>query len=313
MGAHEPHRPYRVRRGESRAAVPPGLRVPSFLPDTPNVRRDLADYYADVARFDAGVGEALAALEAAGVAGNTLVVVTSDNGMPFPRAKANLYDGGTRVPLAVAWPGHVRPGTRTGAFMDLSDLAPTFLEAAGVPVPREMTGKSLLGVLRGEAGRNQVFLERERHADCRAGHKSYPMRAIRTGEYLYIRNLRADLWPAGDPDEYGDIDGSPSKHEVEALARKGQSRLAQLALAKRPAEELYDIHKDPDQLTNLADDHLYRNAKEHLRAELDAWMESTADPRAHGDDTRWDGYEYFKGRRGAEEDERPATRRKQPH
>ena len=203
------------------------IRVPAFLPDTPEVRGDLADYFFEVQRFDREVGEILERLRTLGELDNTLVVITADNGMPFPRAKANVYDAGARLPFAMRWPGRARAGLVADAFISLSDLAPTFLEAAGLTPPDSMSARSLLGAggrRRREQGRDKVFVERERHANVRKGDLSYPVRAVRTDEWLYIRNFRPDRWPAGDPEmyfsvgPYGDIDGGPV--EV-AAARDG--------------------------------------------------------------------------------------------
>ncbi len=165
-----------------------------------------------------------------------------------------------------------------------------------------MTGRSLLPLLRGEAqaGRDRVFVERERHANVRKGDLSYPVRAIRTNEYLYIRNFRPDRWPAGDPEQYvavgpfGDIDGGPSKSVL--LDRRADPAIApyfQLATAKRPAEELYDLKRDPHQMENVAGRPAHRAAQQRLSAELDRWMRETGDPRATVDDDRWDRFPYY--------------------
>jgi N-sulfoglucosamine sulfohydrolase len=279
--------------------------VPPHLPDTREVRSDLADYGAEVQRFDREVGEILQRLESAGELDNTLVVITSDNGMPFPRAKANVYDAGAHVPLAIRWPGKVEAGSTIDGFVNLSDLAPTFLAAAGLDPPDEMTGRSLLTLAAGqdEADRDHVFVERERHAQVRKGDLSYPMRAVRTRDWLYIRNLRPDRWPAGDPEKYfsvgpfGDIDGGPTKQLL--LDKRDDAAVARffhLATDKRPAEELYDLRSDPDQLRNVADDQAHAKEKARLRALLDDWMRNTGDPRVMNDDDRWDRYPYYGGR-----------------
>jgi hypothetical protein len=165
-----------------------------------------------------------------------------------------------------------------------------------------MTGRTLQPLLRGEAqaGRDRVFIERERHANVRKGDLSYPVRAIRTNDYLYIRNFRPDRWPAGDPELYfavgpfGDIDGGPSKSLL--LDRRGDRAIApifHLATAKRPAEELYDLRSDPDQTTNVAGRPAHRAAERRLREELLRWMRETGDPRAMADDDRWDRFPYY--------------------
>ncbi|PYV14700.1 MAG: heparan N-sulfatase [Acidobacteria bacterium] len=315
FGSHDPHRPYEKGSGSRSGMRLEDVRVPSFWPDTPEVRSDILDYYFGVQRFDREVGELLAGLEAAGKLDNTLVVLTGDNGWPFPRAKANLYDAGTRQPLAVRWPARVRGGRVLDDFVSLTDLAPTFLEAAGLEPPAEMTGRSFLGLLLGkeEPGRrNTVFVERERHANVRRGNLAYPSRAVRTGEFLFIRNLRPERWPAGDPElhfavgPFGDCDGSPTKdYIVDHRGDAGIARLFRLGFEKRPAEELYDCKRDPDQVNNVAGDPRYAPELRKLRATLEQWMRDTGDPRATSDDDRWDNYPYF----GEPAKPAPSTRR----
>ena len=182
--------------------------------------------------------------------------------MPFPRAKANLYDAGTHVPLAIRFPGKAKAGQRRDDFVVLTDLAPTLLEAAGLHAAARHDGggrSCLCSRVRVNRTADKVFVERERHAQVRRGDLSYPARAVRTERFLYIRNFRPDCWPAGDPEmhvavgPFGDIDGGPSKDLL--LARRSDPAIAgafALATAKRPAEELYDLRKDPDQLVNVA-------------------------------------------------------------
>jgi N-sulfoglucosamine sulfohydrolase len=186
------------------------------------------------------------------------------------------------------------------------DLAPTFLESAGLKPLPGMTGRSFAGLLTGaeKAGsRNVAFLERERHANVRTGDAGYPMRAIRTRDFLYIRNLRPERWPAGDPLAYknpphpfGDCDEGPAKSYILAHREEpGMERLFELCFGKRPAEELYDLSKDPDQLQNVAEQAPYAQKRAELRNQLDQWMKNTADPRALKDDDHWDSYPYFGG------------------
>ena len=300
-GSHEPHRPYALGAGAKLGLRPESVAVPAFLPDTPVVRGDLLDYYSEVMSFDLQLAGLLRTLDGYGRAERTLVVVTSDNGMPFPRGKAGVYDAGTRMPLAVRWPGRVTDGMNIDGFVGLCDVAPTFLEAAGVKPPPGMTGRSLIPLLAGHAaeGRDRIFLERERHANVRKGDFGYPCRAIRTEHFLYIRNLRPDRWPAGDPEFYfsvgpfGDIDDSPTKRLL--MEQRDDPAIAPFfrrAMEKRPAEELYDLDQDPEQLRNIVDDDAHASAKAELRAALDRWMIETADPRAAADDDRWDRYPY---------------------
>jgi N-sulfoglucosamine sulfohydrolase len=301
FGSTDPHRPYDRDSGAAAGLKAEQVRVPAYLPDTPQVRNDLLDYYFEIERLDREAGAILRTLEQAGQLDNTLVVFTSDNGMPFPRAKANLYDGGSHVPLAIRLPGRVKAGQQREDFVVLTDLAPTILEAAGL-TPAPMTGRSLMPLLAGgrQPNRDRVFVERERHAQVRRGDLSYPARAVRTERFLYIRNFRPDRWPAGDPEMYfavgpfGDIDGGPSKDLL--LERRTDPAIAQafaLATAKRPAQELYDLRKDPEQLRNVAGQREYQADQKQLEAMLDKWMRDTHDPRLAQDDDRWDKYPYY--------------------
>ena len=332
FGSSDPHRPYDLGSGAEAGLKASDVEVPPFLPDTPEVRNDLLDYYAEVQRFDAQVGKMLALLEEKKLLDDTIVVITSDNGMPFPRCKANLYDSGSRMPLAVRWGAKVKGGRTVNDFVTLADLCPTFLEAAGVTPAPEMTkgmvGRSLLpllGLPHGGAAelprRDRVFIERERHANVREGDRSYPARALRSDKFLYVRNLRPDLWPAGDPQvwqavgAFGDIDPGPMKKLI--LDNRDDPKFApqfQLACAKRPADELYDLEKDPHQVRNVAADPAYAQDLARLRGELDAWMKQTNDPRAEagGDYAAFDQYPYYGGPSRGEMESRPRDLRQRP-
>lgn len=303
FGSTDPHRPYDEGSGIKAGKTAQDVEVPAFLPDTAEVRRDLLDYYLEVERFDRDLGALVAALERIGELEHTIIVVTSDNGMPFPRAKATVYDGGVRVPLAIRWPGVAKAGTVLDAFVSLWDIAPTLVEGAVGAPPATMTGRSLVPLLRGQPqrDRDRVFVERERHANVRRGDLGYPVRAVRTSDYLYIRNFRPDRWPAGDPELYfavgpfGDIDGGPTKSLL--LDRRTDPSIRKyfdLATAKRPSEELYDLRRDPHQIDNVAGRPEHRPVQQRLRAALDGWMRDTADPRAAApDEDRWDRFPYY--------------------
>jgi arylsulfatase A-like enzyme len=301
LGSSDPHRPY-SGGGATSGIDPRSVIVPPYLPDTPEVRGDIVEYLAEVQRFDAQVARALQLLDQRGLAGNTLVVVTSDNGWPFPRAKANLYDSGSRVPLAIRWPAGVAAGRTISRLTTLTDLAPTFMAASGLTVPSTMTGQSLLPTLSGVApGRPFVVIERERHAKARAENLGFPVRALRTKRWLYVRNFFPDRWPAGDPDYSGsqgvfsDIDAGPTKTQL--LANRTQPAFAgafRRATGRRRSEELYDVLADPHCLKDLAADSAHAQTRSDLAAQLQQWMHRTADRRASEPQTTfWDDAEYF--------------------
>lgn len=313
FGSHDPHRAYEWESGVKSGMRLEDVEVPPYLPDSEIVRKDLCDYYFEVQRFDREVGELLSLLQESGELDRTLVVVTGDNGLPFPRCKSNLYDGGTNVPLAVRWPARITGGRIVEDFVSLQDLAPTFLETAGLTPPAAMTGRSLLAILtsgrsgRIDPARDHVLTGKERHAWVRRDGLGYPCRAIRTHEFLYIRNFKPDRWPAGDPQAggepyypnrgYGDIDDGPTKtwmmeHRTEPQVKP----LFELACEKRPAEELYDLGKDPHQLHNVAADPVCADAKKQLQSALMTELKATGDPRALGGGDAFDSYPYYGGR-----------------
>ena len=298
-GGQDPHRPYELGIGKQSGIELSTVTVPKCLPDVDEVRSDFADYLWEVQRFDREVGRIISRLEAIGELDNTIFVVSSDNGMPFPRCKATLYDQGTRVPLAVRWGTNVAEGRQVKDFVSLCDLAPTILQAAGINVPTEMTGNSLLPLLSSsasgqiDASRTFVLSGMERHV------YRYPARALRTADFLYIRNFNPDNWPTGEipganptfdftqqpwPTEKGafsfNIDPSPTKqflrlHRDEPSIRE----FANLAFGRRSAEELYDLRNDPEQLKNIVGDESYTDVLNTLRDQLTTELKRTGDPR----------------------------------
>jgi len=281
-------------------------KMPPFLPDVPEVRQDLADYFGEIAAWDASIGILLEELEKTGEGDRTLIAVSGDHGAPgFPYGKCNLYGFGTNVPLLLAGPG-VEGGRLVEDFASLTDLAPTFLESAGLPVPGEMTGRSLWPVLDSQDSglvdetRTRVFTGRERHVDnARADFAPYPHRAIRTADHSLIINFRPDRWPLGDP--YGlepgavldvqalenntrltlpDEDAGPTKAWLVGVRESEQwSDHFNWVYGKRPRYELYDLAKDPFETTNVADDPAYAEIRAALEAELLAELRNTGDPR----------------------------------
>lgn len=299
FGAREPHRVFQTDIGYRYGKNPADARVPPFLPDTDESRIDLINYAAHIEWFDQHLQRMIVYLKEIGELNNTLIVVTSDNGMAFPRAKASCYDSGTHMPLAIRWDRVIKPGRIVEDFVSLSDLAPTFLQIAGLSVPDCMTGTSLLPVLQAEESgkvdeaRSFVITGLERHfPGGRRDGSCYPIRAIRTEDFLYISNLTPDRWPVGDPQGpvwpknddtggYGDVDGSPSKSFL-FYHREQYAHMFQMAFAKRPAEELYDVVNDPYQLRNIAADPAYRSVRQRLKKKLFEELQRTGDPRSQG-------------------------------
>lgn len=301
FGSQDPHRPYEKGSGLASGMKLDDVQVPPWLPDCPDVRSDILDYCWEIQRFDRQCGQILQALQQAGRAENTLVVMTGDNGWPLPRGKTNLYDRGVHQPLAIRWPAKVQGGRTVDDFVNFTDFAPTFLQAAGLPVPADMTGRSLMNVLTSEkAGRvdparDRVVVGRERHTDRRAGGVGYPCRALRTEEFLYIRNFHPERWPAGDPEAFGDIDNGPTKaYMIDHREDESIRPLFELSMGKRPAEELYDLRKDPHEMVNVADRPEYAATRAKMAGELLAYLTATKDPRACGDGDVFDRYPYRK-------------------
>lgn len=288
-------------------------KLPAFLPDVPEVREDFADYLGEIQALDAGIGALVAHLEKIGELDNTLIVCSGDHGAPgFPHGKCNLYDFGVGVALIARVPGG-KGGRICDDFVNLMDLAPTFLEVGGVAIPEVMTGRSLWNVFRsGESGlvdpsRTWVVCGRERHvAAAREDNLPYPQRSLRTKDFLYIRNFKPERWPMGMPGAtdaaaltgntfaaFADMDASPTKtwliqHRDDAAMKKYYD----FAFAKRPLEELYDLRKDPDQVTNVADDPAYASQKQELGERLLKILADAKDPRVIGDGSTFDKSPY---------------------
>ncbi|MEI7921783.1 MAG: sulfatase [Planctomycetota bacterium] len=332
-GSPDPHRPYADGSGIRTGKDPKAVRLPQEYPDDPLIRSDMLDYYTEIERFDQSVGEILKKLEKSGELDQTLVVITSDNGRPFPRGKATLYDAGTHVPLAIRWPGGIKsPGRVIDDFVSLTDLAPTFLDLLDLKGLPGRTGRSL-GRIFGSSKSGWIDPDRsftltgmERHTACRELEKGnfgggYPMRAIRTKEHLLIHNFKPERWPMGDWRQladgvkpavrfdqlsgntfvaFGDCDASPSKawmslHRDEARVKP----LFDLAFGKRPEFELYDLQKDPAQIHNVAEVSKYGRIKEDLKIFLSNRLRESKDPRELGGGELFDRYEYLGNMIGA--------------
>lgn len=310
LGSHDPHRGFIKDSGAKSGMDLSKIKLFGHFPDSVEIRGDIADYYLEVQRFDRVVGQAIADLEASGQLDNTIIIMTGDHGMPFPRCKSNNYDSGARVPLAIRWPAKIIAGTVIDDFVSLIDLAPTICQAAGVPSPQDFSGASLFPVLAGKplTDRSYVLHGKERHVPGQEAPNmgGYPTRAIRTHEFLYLHNFFPDRWPAGTP-EYkkaslsnawlADCDNGPTKSYIVNNRNKDEAHLRfyQLSFGKRPADELYDLKKDPDQLTNVAKDPEYKKILEQLKTRLFKELKNTGDPRITGEGPDFDKFPYLGG------------------
>ncbi len=289
QGSPDAHRPYNRKLTLRAGRNPQDVKLPPYLPDRMEVRMDVLDYYSEIERFDRLVGQLLDLLNETQKVDNTIVVVISDHGMPFARGKANLYDLGVRVPLAIRWPSRVRGGRTIDDFVSLTDLAPTFLEAAGQSVHSTMTGSSLLDLLSSggegtiDVQRDKIFFGKEMGIGALQGPTrlhGLPNRGVRTKPFLYIRNYDIDSMPG-----FNAVQGGPATEIMkrEKVQDPEIARNYALCYGKRPEEELYDSIQDPFQMQNLADDPAYAETKKQLRAELEKYLHATNDPRIAGD------------------------------
>jgi N-sulfoglucosamine sulfohydrolase len=270
LAALDPHRDY--QQGTiPRPHRPEDAVVPPYLPDVPEVRRDLALYYDEIARLDSYVGAVLAELDRQGEAGNTLVVFLSDNGRPFPRCKTTLYDSGIRTPWIVRWPGHVPPGSHCERLVSTVDIAPTVLKLAGLEPGPSFQGQDFSPLFQDPKAkiRDWIFAERNWHDYAARG------RSVRSERFQYIRNDDHDL--ALTPP--ADAVRSPTFQAMRRLRDEGKVTLAQRAcfLHPRPADELYDADADPHELHNVAGDPRFTKVLNEMRQALADWERQTDD------------------------------------
>jgi uncharacterized sulfatase len=318
-GGHEPHRGYEKGSWKNAGKKLKDVEVPEFLPDNDVIRGDLLDYAVEIEWFDLHLQRMLEHLDDIGELDNTIVIVTSDNGMPFPRAKANSYEYGVHVPFAVRFPPQF-PGNRIVKDpIGFADIAPTILEITRTK-PNDMmpiTGESFLHLLKSTKSgyvtekERPVFSGRERHSSSRYQNWGYPQRAVRKGDYLFIWNMTPERWPAGAPRKYdrtdttqllsmynlnekgeyftggvfADIDGSPSKtFLIEHHAEQNVKPFFEMAVNRRPDYELYNVSSDPGCIHNLADDPAFSDLKNELKELLYNELKVTHDPRVTGPD-----------------------------
>lgn len=322
VGSHEPHRAYTPGSGIRAGLDLMNAYVPPFLPDDSTVRSDILDYALEIQWYDTQLGKILRFLQKQGALENTMIVVTADNGMPFPSAKANLMDYGTHVPLAICWPDRIKPGGVSHDLVSLTDLAPTFLALAGVKDVPAMTGRSLLplwgtgdSLALNAPHRSFVLTGRERHSDSRPDDLGYPSRAIRTRNFLLVLNLKPDRWPAGNPAPatqpplappgyspkdfkpiglgYEDID-EPSPTKVLMVDNPGRwPALFREGFLKRPEMQLFDVLRDPGCTVNLAGDPEFLGVRDSLARILKDRLKTEGDPRMLGYGEIFESYPRF--------------------
>lgn len=269
LASRDPHRPWKELK--RRRHAPQDIDVPPYLADTPATRNELARYYDSISGIDDRVGDVLAELERQGVANDTVVIVSSDNGRPFPRAKATLFDSGVRTPFIVRWPGRVAPGAVREHLISAVDLAPTLLELAGVALPSSMQGISFARALRAPdiETREYAFLERNWH-----GTYAYE-RGVRSRNHLYLRNV----YPRVGECTTAPLSQSAASQDLVALLRSNglTPEQAQCFTTHRPIEALYDVNRDPYSFVNLAADPRHTAELERMRGALDRWVDETED------------------------------------
>jgi N-sulfoglucosamine sulfohydrolase len=322
FGSSDAHRSYRKGSGLAKGMTLDQAEVPKFLPDDPEIRSDLLDYAFEVERFDDDCDQMLKMIEAAGELDNTLVIITSDNGMPFPRAKANCYESGVHMPLAVSWKNRIPAGRTLDDLVGFVDLTATIYEAANVESPQDfpVVGTSLMPELASKKdgianpARNAVLCGRERHSSSRYHSLGYPQRAIRTADFLYIHNFRPERWPAGPSQKYDkvvfdkqgqmtsyelgkphggyhDIDGCPSlDFLIEHRDDPKFGKYLGWSVDRRPAEELFNIKTDPDCLHNLAGDPKFAGVQADHLGRLMAALKATGDARVVDGGDIWETY-----------------------
>ena len=305
LGAKEPHRFYELDSWKKAGRRLEEANVPPFYPDNEVVRGDLLDYANEVEWFDTHVGKAIKALEKKGLLKNTMVIITSDHGMPFPRVKGQIYEEGFHIPLIAYWKGKIISGRTVSDFVSFSDFAPTFMEVAGETPHQQMTGSSITKQLftsesgRIDAARDHVLLGKERHDVGRSNEDgidlAYPVRAIRNDSLLYVHNIQPERWPVGNP-EYGfmNTDGSPTKSYITSIKPEDEEyHFFEMNFDKRPEHELYNIQKDPNCIHNLANKPENATIIKKLRTQMETELIAQGDPRTLGKGEVFDNYIYY--------------------
>lgn len=307
FGSMESDRKFEFGSGVAKGGKSAGdiTKVPGFWPDNETVRNDMLDYAYETEYFDSQISKMLNTLKEKGELENTIVIVTSGNGMPFPRAEGQVYEYSNHIPLAIMWKKGLRnPGRNVSDFVSSIDFAPTVLEAAGInPTDAGMQpvqGKSLMKIFLSskngwiDKSRNQVLLGRERNNPGRPDDTGYPVRGLVRDGFLYLINYKPERWPSGNPETgYADIESSPTKKSIlDMLGHRSSLRYLQLNFAMRDEEELYLLSEDPECINNLALDQGYNPVKRRLHEELYLELLQQDDPRMYGKGDLFDEYPY---------------------
>ncbi|MGI9552428.1 MAG: sulfatase family protein [Aurantibacter sp.] len=301
-GGYEPHRGYEygssLNAGKKLSDID---KVPEFFPDNDIVRTDMLDYALEIEYFDSHVTKILDFLESKGELDNTLVIVTSDHGMPFPRAKSDEYDYSNHIPLAMMWGKNIKnPGRVIDEYVSFIDVAPTFFEAVGLKWEdsgmQSTPGISLVPFIQGEHKnfRDYVLIGKERHDVGRPNDYGYPIRGIVKDGWMYLRNYRPDLWPAGNPEcGYSTVDGSPTKTEILQTRHQTETKYYwDWSFGKRSAEELFYLANDPYCIDNLASSAMHLSTKEGLIGTMEVELKKQSDPRMFGEGDVFHTYYY---------------------
>jgi len=307
-GSHEPHNWFEYGSGQriGNRKLSYIDSVPAYWPDNEIVRNDMLDYGLEIDWADMHLARMIESLEKRGMLENTIIVATSDHGMPFPRVKAQSYMHSNKIPMAIMWPkGIKKPGRTVDDMVSFIDFAATFLEMAGIPYDKSgmnsSPGKSLTDIFFSKKDgqvnpkRDYVLIGKERHDYSRPNNQGYPIRGIATQDYLYLYNYDITLWPAGNPElGYLDIDGGPTKTEILRLFRSGENAFYwNLSMGKRDAhEELYHIASDRECMHNLADNPDFAEIKMELKTRMEAMLKEQKDPRMFGNGDIFNTYGF---------------------
>lgn len=296
VGTIEPHRGYEYGSGKRLGGKSEDMikNFPPYWPDNEVTRNDLLDYAYEIEDTDKHIVKILETLKEQNQLEHTLIVVTSDHGMPFPRVKGDQYENSNHIPMAMLWKEKMSTKGRTvDDYISFVDLAPTFLNAAGIDWQASgmhpAAGNSLMNIIASEksgqieAERDYVLVGKERHDTGRPGDVGYPIRGIHKNNLLYVKNYEIDRWPKGNPETgYLNTDGSPTKTEILNLRRKGDPTYWRMSFGKRVEEELYDIAKDPFCVNNLASDPAFAERKRALKDEMEVKLLAQGDLRMSG-------------------------------